>query len=52
LELIAKVEDVAYHSRKIWIDALRFVPLKEELFAKSGQLLKKDHLKRYAKCTG
>ena len=44
LELIAKVEDVAYHSRKIWIDALRFVPIKEELFAKSGQLLKRTTL--------
>ncbi|MCK5839962.1 MAG: outer membrane lipoprotein-sorting protein [Bacteroidales bacterium] len=41
LELIAKVEDAAYNSRKIWIDALRFVPIKEELFAKSGQLLKR-----------
>lgn len=41
LELIAKVEDVAYESRKIWVDEERFVPLKEELYAKSGQLLKK-----------
>lgn len=40
LELNAKVEDVAYDSRKMWIDSERFVPLKEELFAKSGQLLK------------
>lgn len=40
LELVAKVEDIAYAKRKIWIDSERFVPLKEELFAKSGQLLK------------
>lgn len=40
LELTAKVEEVAYASRKIWVDTERFVPLKEELFAKSGQLLK------------
>ena len=40
LELTAKVSDVAYHSRKMWIDNERFVPLKEELYAKSGQLLK------------
>lgn len=40
LELTAKVEDVAYHKRKMWIDQERYVPLKEELFAKSGQLLK------------
>lgn len=41
LELIAKVVDASYEKRKIWIDQERFVPLKEELFAKSGQLLKK-----------
>jgi outer membrane lipoprotein-sorting protein len=40
LELNAKVDDIAYDSRKMWIDSERFVPLKEELFAKSGQLLK------------
>jgi len=40
LELTAKVSDVAYYSRKMWIDSERFVPLKEELYAKSGQLLK------------
>ena len=42
LELIAKVDDVSYPKRTIWIDTERFVPLKEELFAKSGQLLKKE----------
>jgi len=41
LELNAKVEDVAYEKMKIWVDKQRFVPLKEELYAKSGQLLKK-----------
>lgn len=41
LELTANVPDVAYYSRKIWIDVERFVPLKEELNAKSGQLLKR-----------
>ena len=40
LELTAKVPDAAYHSRRMSIDSERFVPLKEELFAKSGQLLK------------
>jgi outer membrane lipoprotein-sorting protein len=44
LELTAKVIDVAYHSRKMWIDNEKFVPLKEELFAKSGQLLKRTIL--------
>ncbi len=41
LELVATVDDIAYHSRKMWIDKQRYVPLKEELFAKSGQLLKR-----------
>lgn len=45
LELTAKVDDVAYQNRKQWIDQERYVPLKEELFAKSGQLLKKTTLK-------
>ena len=44
LELKAKVTDVSYYSRKMWIDSERFVPLKEELFAKSGQLLKRTTL--------
>ncbi len=42
LELKAKVEDVAYARRKMWIDKERYVPMKEELYAKSGQLLKRS----------
>ena len=44
LELKAKVEDAAYQKRKMWIEKEHYVPLKEELFAKSGQLLKKTVL--------
>jgi outer membrane lipoprotein-sorting protein len=44
LELTAKVGDVAYAKRKLWVDAERNVPLREELFAKSGQLLKQSTL--------
>ena len=40
LLLTAKSEGVTYHSRKVWVDAERWVPLKEERFAKSGKLLK------------
>lgn len=41
LELTAtEGEDIAYHSRKIWVDKERYVTLKEERFAKSGKLLK------------
>lgn len=52
LTLTAKVDDVAYHSRKMWIDAERFVPLKEELFAKSGQMLKRTILSNVVKVQG
>ena len=38
--LKAIVEDVTYPEEKIWIDKEWFVPMKEELFAKSGKLLK------------
>jgi len=44
LELSATVEDVAYHSRKIWVDKERFVSLKEERFAKGGKLLKRTEV--------
>ncbi len=40
LNLLAKREDIAYHSRKMWVDKERFLPLREERFAKSGKLLK------------
>jgi outer membrane lipoprotein-sorting protein len=45
LQLTAKVDDAAYYSQKIWIDAERFIPLQQELYAKSGQLLKRMELK-------
>lgn len=45
LELTAKTPDLAYHMRKLWVDKKIFVPLKEELYAKSGTLLKKLELK-------
>jgi len=38
--LTAKKDKVAYYSRKLWVDKERYLPLKEELFAKSGKLLK------------
>jgi len=39
--LTAIIPDVNYFSRKTWVDSERYVPLKEELFAKSGKLLKR-----------
>jgi outer membrane lipoprotein-sorting protein len=40
LELKAKKESLAYQLRKIWIHKEKFVPLREERFAKSSRLLK------------
>lgn len=44
LELKAVTEDVAYQMRKLWVDKSKYIPLKEELYAKSGKLLKKTEL--------
>ena len=40
LMLTAKVEDVSYHSRKLWVDSERWLAVREDRFAKSGKLLK------------
>lgn len=45
LELTAKVSDVAYYSQKVWIDTERFVPLRQEMYAKGGKLLKQTEMK-------
>jgi negative regulator of sigma E activity len=44
LKLTAKREGLAYESRKLWIDTERYIPLKEELYAKSGKLLKQSKM--------
>ena len=40
LRLIARRRDLSYPSRLIWVDRERWIPLKEERFARSGKLLK------------
>jgi len=40
LKLTARVENVAYQARRIWVDRERFLVLKEERYGKSGRLLK------------
>ncbi|MBN2407068.1 MAG: outer membrane lipoprotein-sorting protein [Elusimicrobia bacterium] len=40
IELTAKTGSAAYFRRRMWIDKERYLPLKEERYAKSGQLLK------------
>ncbi|MCX6253655.1 MAG: outer membrane lipoprotein-sorting protein [Bacteroidia bacterium] len=44
ITLSANTTDVAYQTQKVWIDKERFIPLKKELYAKSGMLLKKMEL--------
>ncbi|MBI9062837.1 MAG: outer membrane lipoprotein-sorting protein [Marinilabiliaceae bacterium] len=52
LELTAKVDDATYYSRKMWIDTQRYIPVREELFAKSGQLLKRTILSDFKQQEG
>jgi len=41
VKMTAKTRDVAYHSMRVWVDSERWLPLKEERYAKRGKLLKK-----------
>jgi hypothetical protein len=52
LRLEAKDSSPAYHSREMWVDQERFVPLKENRFAKSGKLLKTTEVTRVAQQGG
>jgi len=49
VEMKATVEEVAYQMRKLWVDKDRYIPLKEELYAKSGKMLKKTELTNITK---
>ncbi|MBN1983394.1 MAG: outer membrane lipoprotein-sorting protein [Chitinivibrionales bacterium] len=40
IELSATVAAVPYYKRKMWVDTLSWVQMKEEMYAKSGKLLK------------
>ncbi|MFC1898183.1 outer membrane lipoprotein-sorting protein [Candidatus Cloacimonadota bacterium] len=49
LELTAKISDMAYQTKKVWVDKSRFLPLKEERFGKSGTLLKTSEITEVSK---
>ncbi len=49
LILTAIKEDVNYFTQKLWVDQERYVPLKMDLFAKSGKLLKRTTLSNVQK---
>ena len=52
IQLEAKTDDVTYQVRKIWMDEEKFIPLREELYAKSGKLLKKTELYDFKRIQG
>ncbi len=52
LKLTATVSDVAYQVRRIWVDASRFLVLKEERYGKSGRLLKTLEVKEVKQMDG
>jgi len=52
IELNAKVDDATYVKQKMWVDQERYVPLKQEMYAKSGQLLKRVLLSDVSKIDG
>lgn len=49
IDLTAKEKDITYYSRKIWVDKTKWLPMKEERFAKSGKLLKRTEIKSVMK---
>ena len=52
ITLLANTPDIAYQTQKIWVDKDRFIPLKKELYAKSGILLKRMELSDVTKIQG
>ena len=48
----AKVNGLAYPKRKAWIDKEYMLPIKEELYAKSGKLLKTSTMSNITKVQG
>jgi outer membrane lipoprotein-sorting protein len=52
LELKAKKKEVAYDKRRIWVDRERFIIVREELYAKSGKLLKQVAVREMMRVEG
>ena len=48
----AKVKGLPYPKRKAWVDKEYFLPIIEELYAKSGKLLKTSRLSEIVKVQG
>jgi outer membrane lipoprotein-sorting protein len=52
LELKAVVPEITYQGMKLWVDQERDIPLREEMYAKSGTLLKRSELSDVRKISG
>lgn len=52
VELTAKTADIAYHSRKVWVDQDRYILMREERYAKSGKLLKTMTINKVERMSG
>ena len=50
--MTAKEKDISYYTRTIWVDKERWLPLREERFAKSGKLLKTTKFDEIEKVEG
>lgn len=52
LDLTARVKDAAYQSQKLWVDKQRYIPVLQEMYARSGQLLKKAEYDNFIQVQG
>jgi outer membrane lipoprotein-sorting protein len=52
LALTSRTGEIAYHTRRVWVDKQRFILLKEERFAKGGKLLKTTTVKKVESLEG
>ena len=52
IDLTAKVTDATYEKQKIWVDQEKYVPLRQDMMAKSGKVLKRVSLSKVVKVSG
>ena len=52
IELTAKVIDATYEKQRIWVDQQKYVPLRQDMMAKSGKTLKRVTLTNIEKVSG
>ena len=52
IKMEARIKGLPYPKRKAWVDKEYFLPIKEELYAKSGKLLKTSTLGSFKNIQG